>query len=258
MSDPEHIDASADDLVIEVAGDGVHLDTLDAPSFLELGVAYMQLLIRCAADRDEMIEFHGLRAFEKCGSIASRPNDPELARRAVLDAFKLLASWEKPARGLKVAVDRVRAAREALPSHYTASVKVRGLERVLSTEPMSVLEPTPYVIAALRAYVQRVGGTKPRATFSSRAEPRVFHLDLANADQASALGQYLYHHVDIVAVVARNADGNIEEGRLTEFYPVLGGDPRAAWSEWFADNGVASLDELDGNKRGRGRGDGPG
>jgi len=243
--------------VIEVAGDGVHLDTLDAPGVLELSVAYMQLLVRCAADRDETIEFHGLRAFEKCGAIASHPSDPELARRAVLDAFKLLSSWEKPARGLKVAVDRVRAARAALPSHYTASVRMRGVERVISAEPMSVLEPTPYVTAAVRACVQRVGGTKPRATFSSRAEPRVFQLDLASEDQASALGQYLYNQVDIVAVVARNADGNIEEGRLTEFYPIVGGDPRPAWSEWFVENGVSSLEELDENKRGGGRGDGP-
>jgi hypothetical protein len=246
-----------DELVIEVDGDGVHLDTLDAPGVLNLAVAYLELLRRCAADRDDTIEFRGLRAFEKCGSLGTHPSDPELARRAVVDAFNLLASWERPARGLKLAVDNVRAARAALPSNYRALVKMGGVERLIAAEAMSVLDQAPYVSTTLRAHVQRVGGIKPRATFISNSERVRFHLDLRDAEQATSLGTYLYKVVDIVALVVRDASGNIEGGTLREFHPVADGSAGDAWGEWFRESGVRSLDELTENTNGGSRrGDG--
>jgi hypothetical protein len=240
----------ADELVIEVDGEGVHLDTLDAPAVLNLAVAYLELLRRCAADRDESIEFRGLRAFEKCGSLGTHPSDPEIARRAVVDAFHLLASWERPARGLKLAVDNVRAARAALPGNYRALVKMRGIERLIASEPMSVLAETPYSSTSIRAYVQRVGGLKPRATFASKSERLRFHLDLQDDQQAVSLGRFLYQAVDIVALVVRDLAGNIESGTLREFHPVASGAAADAWRDWFRESGVRSLDELATNKNG--------
>lgn len=239
---------SADELVIEVDGEGVHLDTLDAPAVLNLAVAYLELLRRCAQDRDESIEFRGLRAFEKCGSLGTHPSDPELARRAVVDAFNLLASWERPARGLKLAVDNVRAARAALPGNYRALVKMGGTERLIASEPMSVLAEAPYASTSLRAYVQRVGGLKPRATFTSKSERLRFHLDLQDDQQAASLGTYLYQTVDIVALVVRDLAGNIEGGTLREFHPVSSSAVADAWRDWFRESGVRSLDELAMNK----------
>lgn len=248
---------NADELVIEVDGEGVHLDTLDAPGVLNLAVAYLELLRRCAADRDETIEFRGLRAFEKCGSLGTHPSDPELARRAVVDAFHLLASWDRPARGLKLAVDNVRAARAALPNNYRALVKMGGVERLIASEPMSILAETPYATTSLRAYVQRVGGLKPRATFTSRSERVRFHLDLQDEQQATSLGTYLYQAVDIVALVVRDLAGNIEGGTLREFHPVASAAAEDAWRDWFRESGVRSLDELAVNKNGGSqRGDG--
>jgi hypothetical protein len=244
----------SDELVIEVDGEGVHLATLDAPGVLNLASCYLDLLARCAADLDEMIEFRGLRAFENCGSLGTYPSDPELARRSVLDAARLLASRDRPGHGLKIAVDRVRQARAALPPHYRAIVKFGSIARDISPEPASVLDQTPYATASLRARVQRVGGAFPRATFTSKSEAKVFHLDLRDHAQASDLGIYLYKTVDIVARVGRDPDGNIEEGVLREFYPV-GGDSGSEWADWFKESGVVSLEELGKNRDGR-RGDG--
>jgi hypothetical protein len=254
MADSEHNDEDPDELVIEIDGEGVQLATLDAPAVLYLAVCYLDLLTRCAADRDETIEFRGLRAFEKCGSLGTHPTDPELARRSVLDASKLLGSWERPGRGLKIAVDRVRDARAALPPNYRAVVKLGSVARDISAEPMSVVNQAPFATTSLRARVERVGGASPRATFTSRSEAKKFHLDLKDQAQASDLGIYLYKTVDIVARVARDADGNIEDGLLREFYPVAG-DSRTEWADWFKESGVTSLEELRENRDGR-RGDG--
>ena len=97
-----------DELVIEVDGEGVHLETLDAKGMLTLASSFLELLEAIADERDEKIEFTGLRAFEKCGSIATYPSDVELARQVALDAYKLLASHERP-RGLAQKLDRVTA-----------------------------------------------------------------------------------------------------------------------------------------------------
>jgi hypothetical protein len=243
-------DISPDELVIEVDGEDVHVHNLDATSVLGLTVAYLDLLMRCAADRDEEIVFSGLRAFEKCGSIGTTPSDPELARQAVLDATKLLTLPIKPAHGLKVAVDRVREALGRLPSHYRTTVKVRGLERAIADGPGALAE-RPWATATLRARVQRVGGAAPRATFTSKSEARTFHLDLKDKDQATALGKHLYSTVDIVARMARDSSGYIEDGTLLEFYPVAGPNAQAAWTvwrDWFKHSGVRSLDELGENR----------
>jgi hypothetical protein len=241
-----------DELVIEVDGEGVHIDTLDAPAVLEFTVAYLNLLKLCATERDEDLEFRGLRSFEKCGSLATLPSNPEIARQATLEAFKLLSSRDRPMHGLKIAVQRVRETREALPSHYTTIVKVRGLSRVISSQPVSVIADTPFATNSMRVYVQRVGGATPKATFRSSSEPKVFHLALRDAEQGADLANYLYKYVDITALVLRDADGHIESGVVREFFPVSEENARRAWDEWFKESGMTSLDELEA----RGRGDG--
>lgn len=256
MSDGAPSAENPDELVLEVDGEGVHIDTIDAPAVLEFTVAYLNLLKLCAAERDEELEFHGLRSFEKCGSIGTLPSDAEIARQATLDAFKLLSSRDRPMHGMKIAVQRVRDTREALPSHYTTVVKVRGLERVISSQPFSVIADTPYAANSMRVYVQRVGGATPKATFKSKSEAKVFHLTLRDADQAEELGKYLYKYVDITALVLRDADGYIESGLVREVFPVSEGDPRQAWGEWFKESGVTSLEDLDQVRKGRSDADG--
>lgn len=243
-----------DDLVIEVDGEGVHLHTLDAPSVLELAVAYLQLLSKLADERGESIEFVGLMSAEKCGQLRTTPNDPELARLLVVDSSLLLGSHERPGYGLLGAVQRVRQARAALPTHYTAYVKVRGFERVITSEAVSRLDETPYATTSVRAELQRIGGSRPRAAFKSKAENRPFSIDVSKP-QAERLAPYLYKTIDIVATVARDHEGNIETGRLIEFYAISDEDPRVAWSEFMKERGPISLDELVEIERGR-RGDG--
>jgi hypothetical protein len=238
-----------DDLVIEVDGEGVHLDTLDAPSVLELAVSYLLLLSKVADERGEEIEFVGLSSVEKCGQLRTTPTDPELARLLAVDATQLLASRERPGYGLQGVVQRVRQARAALPTHYTASVKVRGFERVITAEPVSRLDEAPFATASVRAELLRVGGIRPRAAFKSKAENRPFHLDVTKG-QAERLAAHLYKTIDIVASVGRDREGNIEIGTLLEFYALSDGDPRAAWAEFLKERGPVSLDEL--LDRGRG------
>ena len=245
-------DAAENDLVIEVDGEGVHLDTLDAPRVLELAVAYLELLKKIADERDEDIQFVGIEAREKCGLLATRPSDPELARQLALDSHKLLASLVKP-RGLGGVIDRVRDARAKLPSNYTARVRIHGFDRPISAEPSSALKETPYSATSLRAYVVRVGGRRPRAAFRSKSEARQFSLDLGER-LAKELSPHLYSEVDIDALVARDPAGNIEEGTLRAFYVLSKGDPQATWNEWFNENGITAVEDLKRDDEGE---DGP-
>jgi len=241
-----------DELVIEVDGEDVHLGTLDAKGMLAFASSFLELLEAIADDRGESIAFTGLRAFEKCGSLGTYPSDAELARQVALDAHKMLASRERP-RGLIQKLDRVRQARAALPAHYRTLVKVRGFERPISAEPVSTIDELPYSMISIRAYVARVGGSRPRASFKSKSERRPFSLELSE-EQAVRLGAFLYKTVDIDALVARDYDGNIEEGRLREFHPLT--DDPGAWISWFRESGIQSWDDLKKDEDG-GRDDGP-
>lgn len=252
---PDEYKSGPDEVVIEVDGDGVHLDTLDAPATLEFAVSYFRLLQKIVDERGEEIEFKGLKAIEKCGLIATRASDPVLAQQAAVDAHRMMSSPAPPPHGLRMAITRVREARAGLPSHYLAKVKILGFSRPIDAEPFSRLEAKPYATTSVRAYLSRIGGSTPQATFKSKAELRAFSLVLRDDAQAKELSPHLYTTLDIVALVARNADGAIEEGRLLEFYP-LTGDPRVAWAEWFRENGIKSEDELKQMEEGDDRGDG--
>jgi LPS sulfotransferase NodH len=61
--------------------------------------------------------------------------------------------------------------------------------------------------------------------------------------------------VDIDALVTRDYDGNIEAGILRSFHPLV--DDHEAWTAWFRESGITSLDELKTDGDG-GHGDGPG
>jgi hypothetical protein len=231
-----------DDLVIEVDGAGVHLDSVDASAMLRLTVAYLDLLIRIANENGEEMTFRGLKAVEKCAALGSRPSDVDLARQSTVLASRYLASGESPPRGLGGAIDEVRRERKALPLGYEAKVRIRGFERVIQAEPDINYRPSPFGTLSVRAEVVRVGGIRPRATFRSKSEIRPFTLDIPQSE-APRLGQCLYGTVDIVAKVARDRDGCIEIGKLKEFFPVSKRDPQA-WRDWFRESGVESLEKL--------------
>jgi hypothetical protein len=251
-----------DDLVIEVDGEGVHLDSIDANGVLRLAVAYYDLLIRIANENGEELSFRGLKAVEKCAALGSRPSDVELARQSTVIGSRLLSTRERPPRGLGGAVESVRSECNALPLGYQAKVRIRGYESVISGEPDSHYMPAPFGSLSVRAQVVRVGGIRPRATFKSKSEYRPFTLDIP-LEEAARLGRHIYKTVDIVATVARDREGNIEQGRLKEFYPLSKEDPTNAWRDWFRESGIESLQQLrerqqlddDGEALGDGRSD---
>jgi hypothetical protein len=240
-----------DELVIEIDGDGVHLATLDAPRLLELAAAYFDLLAKVAADRDEALELRGLRAFEKCASIATTPSNSATAARAIADASDLLASVRRPGYGLVEPVRRVRTARARLPTGTRARILLGEQRSDLVTEPTeSPPMPRPAGVTTVRAYLQRVGGATPRATFQARTEPRPFTVDLQDAAQAEQLGQSLYKTLDIEVRLLRDADGAIEGGQLAGFHPVAVGDALGAWRAWFRDNAVETIADVEGDDGG--------
>jgi hypothetical protein len=233
---PDSDKTASDDLVLEVDGPDVHIDTLDARGVLRLAFAYFDLLERLANDREEELSFIGLRAFEKCGSLATRPSDIEVARLVTLEATAILSSWMPAPYGLRQSLSEVRAARSALPPHYSATVKVSGISRQIAAAPSEVITRRAFATTSMRAEVIKIGGRTPRAVFKSKSEHRQFTLTLADTAQATALGHYLYSKVDIVARVARGFDGMIESGDLREFFPVSK-NTQQVWSEWYANNG---------------------
>jgi hypothetical protein len=232
------------DLVIEVDGEDVHLDTVDAARTLELAVAYMQLIQRIAEERDEEVVFTGFEAVEKCAALVTHPSDPELARLAAVEAGFLLSSHNRPPHGLKEAVERVRHARDSLPHHYDAHVHIRGLRRPI-VGASEVVARSPYSVTSLRAQLTRVGGSRPRATFVSDSEERAFTVHIADVDLATHLAGWLYTELDIELQVARDLDGNIEDGVLTGFHPLVDFEDDEEWKKWFREAGIESLEELD-------------
>jgi len=219
-------------LRVEVAGEGVEPETVDARAMLELAAAYFEMLAKVA---HEPLTFRGLAIENKCIALASWPSSLEIARSAALDAEAYLTQQIEPDPSLRDSLRRVRAARRALPSGQTAKVIIGPWERRIEV-PEDAREQWPRAVTSLRAMVMRVGGLKPRVMFQSGSEDSAFSLEVS-IDQAHALGGLLYREVDIVASIARSPeDRRIRGGILDEFVVVDDGDARAAWTKWLADS----------------------
>ena len=247
--DPETASAPQDGaLRLEIDGEQVEPDTIDARRTLELAAAYFELLTKIASSRGSVLELRGLRVENKCVALRSLPNSADVAREAATEADDYISGREEPV-GVMELVKRVRAARRALPPGHSAKVIIGPWECPI-TAVEDAPEWPPYATISLRAEVVRAGGARPRARFRSDSEPDEFTLDVSEAT-ARELGAHLYREVDITAHVHRDENDRIRGGQLEEFFPLEDGGAREAWRQWVQDNAPHwfEVDDLDSELR---------
>jgi hypothetical protein len=217
-----------DALRVEIDGDGVEPDTVDARVVLELASAYLEML---AGISSEPLTFRGLAIENKCMAVASRPSSLNVAEAAAREAAAYLAHQIDPDPMVREMLRRVRSATRALPDGQRAKAMVGQWEHAIESvdTPLDLL---PRAVTSLRANVLRVGGIRPRAMFRSGSEEGTFSLDVT-IEAVRTLAVHLYRDVDIVATVVRAPDGRIRGGVLEELTVVEEGDARGAWAAWL-------------------------
>ena len=243
MTDEASQPDEATDLRVEIDGDGVNPDTVDARSTLELASAYFDLLVRVARLRGAEVELKGLQVVSKCIALATVPTSLPEAREAAAEAQDYVAGREEP-HGVVVAVRRVRDAVRALPLGHVAKVIIGPWQRQLPRDG-DVPRVPPYASVMVRARPVRVGGTNPRVRFKSESEETEFSLEVTE-EQARELGSLLYREVDIAATVWRDENDAIRGGRLEDVFAVADAhdDLRTVMRRWLKEN-APQWDDID-------------
>lgn len=219
-------------VALELDGPGVSPETVDAPLLFELAAAFFLLLQGNAEDAATPITLRGVHIIDKCLRLAVPVEHLEQARQFAEDAMRQMVGEQDPPRGLGLVADRGRSALGKLQPDQTAKIVVGKWERPLALPKQDdVILPNDSILS-VRAVPVRVGGAKPLIRFKSMLEDEPFTLT-ATEEQARKLGALLYKEVDIDALISRAADGTIDGGKLVSFEPVIDGDPRPAWREWF-------------------------
>lgn len=218
-------------VVLELDGPGVFPETVDAALVLELAAAFFALVQGNAVEDAAPIALRGIEILDKCVAIAVPVDAIELVLPYTEAARLQLIGEQEPPRGLTTIAERGRSALRRLPEDHTAKIITGTWTRALSLPKPRDVQPLDSILS-IRAVPLRIGGINPLARFRSEFEPEPFTLSVTES-LARKLGPYLYKEVDIEAKVGRSADGTIERGRLEEFEPVEGGDPRPAWRAWF-------------------------
>lgn len=216
-------------VLIEIDGPGVSPDTVDASAALELAASYIELLLRAAKSAERELLLQGVKIIDKCAAIQVLTSDQHLARTMAQDVAPYLSGTEEPVYGMQTLVERAQKAAASLPPGQTARVIVGPWSQViLRPEAPSKM---PQETLSLRATPIRVGGSRPAVRFESAYERAPFSLK-TDEETAREIGARLYREADIVAVIHRDQEGHIEEGRLEEFLPLEDDDPRVAWKAW--------------------------
>ncbi|MBL8956233.1 MAG: hypothetical protein JNK82_36005 [Myxococcaceae bacterium] len=230
---------SSDDLLVELDGADATPNAVDAKAVLELGAAYLDLLERVARADGRPISFKGIAVVDKCVAFKVQVSDPVAAQAAVTNSSRLVYGGAAVPQGLVSAVERLRKAiRERDDAGQQVTALVGRKKSVLRLADARTLLP-PEASLTVRARVVQVGGEHPRAKFESGSEAASFALRLTE-QLATELAAHLYKIVDIEAVARRDPEGNIVDGRLDRFHPVVARDQFHRLTRWMTDASEAA------------------
>lgn len=225
---------TAKKLRIRFDGPEIHPHTVDALKALEVVSAYLAFLQEIARSEGQSLSFTGIEIIDECTLFKTSPSEPAVAETATRQATAFLSRNAHPPQGTQGKLARMRDALAALPAGYTTTALYGTWHEPLVVAKEDPVD-RPYARVSLRAVPIRVGGMTPTVHFRSGSELRRFTLTVTE-EQARTLGASLYNEVDIVALVARDHNGFIQEGTLEEFHTLDPGDPRSAWEAWFKAN----------------------
>jgi hypothetical protein len=213
-------------LLVEIDGQDVRPDNLDAAAALTIAAAYVRLVSEIAEDDGVELKFTALEIVDKCVAFSLLPNEPDVALHAAKKAIRYVSGVEQPSKGTITSTRAVREALRQLPPQQTARVIAGPWRADLSSSAGEVAAPAQETLS-LRAVPLRVGGTRPAVRFESASEEKAFTLYVTK-EQARAVGPHLYRPCDIVALVRRDEDGHVDHGELLEFAGVTDDDPTTA------------------------------
>jgi hypothetical protein len=230
-------DVTADVVQVELDGEGVSPDTVDALAMLRVAESYLSLVAKLGQLREMPVTMTGLQIVDKCAAVQTAPTDMQRAVHFCQQATRVVTGQEPAPRGADKAAEAVREALRALPKNIRARVIAgRYAEAIVAPLHQEEIRERAWEQVEIRATLVRAGGRKPVAQFLSLDDEVLFTLDLANEEKARELGRHLYKEVDVEALIVRGLEGGIERGELLDLHVLSDSEPAEAWREWFRVN----------------------
>lgn len=205
---------------------------------LRFAGAYLELLERFAADRDEPIEFEGIALTDNCITAETRVSNPIAGMRAswaVNQAIKDPDAYRPERVGRLIEAYRDLGNRFSQPACII--IGTAWSERV-DYQQTADDAGHPWAITTVRARLVRTG-VKPTAI---RLEPALGGNDFsakATEDQIKELRALLGQEIEVEVLATRDTRGRLERAELRRFWTVADDPPevaRAAWEAWFISN----------------------
>lgn len=202
---------------------------------LRFAGAYLELLERFAADRDEPIEFEGIALTDNCITAETRVSNPVAGMRASLianQAIKDPEAYRPQGAGALITTCRDLGRGFGVPVQIRIGPTFTELVEYQASEV-----GRPWSITTLRARLIRVG-IKPPAI---RLEPVLRGSDFSakvNPAQVEGLLPCMGKELDVEILAARDARGRIERAEVLRFWPIdtdLDAEAvLAQWTDWYA------------------------
>jgi hypothetical protein len=234
-----------------VTGDGIHLDltgdnvrpeTLDARASLSLAVALLEAVIAVGEHECASGEAPFVIAMTKMEAASvhlafepvPRLDDGYAAFQYAAKRLPVyLRGHEHVPRELTKPLDRLRHAARALPSNVQASVRI--LDQTVSLAELQAPE-VPLITSAetLRAVIMRAGGSKPRVQLRMTGQ-RSFTADISK-DLVASDDFHVYREAEITGIFHRDPraiGAPIVSGEVTAVRFLEKVDPVAAFDAWY-------------------------
>lgn len=219
-----------DDLLIELDGDGVAPDAVDAGSLLRIATSVLDIVEKLAVEKGRTVQFNSLNVLDKCVAIAVGSSDPDVLKSVVPEVELVLVGDRPVPRGTQRSVETLRVTLRKLPPGHHVKLLQRETELPLVIRDLE--EPTATSITSFRATLVKVGGKSPAAQFRSAFQERIT-LGMSR-DLAIRIGALLYKEMDIVARVSYTHEFDIKKGTLLDFKAVDDlRDPVAELRAWY-------------------------
>jgi hypothetical protein len=219
-----------DDLWIEIDGEGVAPDAVDASALLRIATSVVDLVERLAVEKGSTVCFGSIKVVDKCAALAVGSDNPRIVKSAVPEVQLVLVGDRPAPRGGQGSADTLRSALRKLSPDQRVALLQRKIKQPLVIRDVD--GPKSTAITSFRARLIKIGGKNPTAQFRSAFQDRIT-LEMKR-EVAIRIGALLYREMDIVAQVSYTSELDIKRGTLLEFTVVdESRDPVAELRAWY-------------------------
>lgn len=243
-SSPEHT------IALEVSGEGVCAETVDAPLLLEIASSFFALVQGNAREEQKDLAIRGISITNKCVQVAAMTTQPDMAQFFVQKAHLQIAGELPAAHGCRSLIKRAQNALRRAPADWVIRYQAGSWSRSVALTPKKI-RPMKELLALRATVHQLTGSPHPQVRLSARTESRSFTL---KAKKELIKRLVILSEIDAQAVIQRDADGAIETGRLIDFEPVsTESDAIAEWTDWYQQNAAEwdAVQDIEGQLKAR-------